>query len=316
MHPKLSIFVIAFALIAGALAIFLCNRLMRKYTLSYLSSYFYYLIFTYIFGVYSVIGSQAIQFLLSDHKIAEETVQSAASFLLVLGIPFLILAWYVFLRLTREFFNTQLSVFFAILYFGLSLLIFAAYIYFGVYGGSIGSISFHPSVKEIIHIFSGLNSAVFIYGILHLAIKTRKIKDINQRRAYRLFYSWYSLILVFTIVSLNLSLINSLFGLLFILGYMSFHLVPVLFIQFYLQKYYVSNVEEVSFDEKMKSVIRKYAISNRETEVIELICKGMTNQEISDSLYISLQTVKDHIHHVFIKTGVKNRVQLTNLLGK
>jgi DNA-binding CsgD family transcriptional regulator len=316
MHPRLSILVIAFALIAGALAIFLCNRLMRKYALSYLTSYFYYIIFTYIFGVYSIIGSQAIQFLLSDHKIAEETVQSAAGFLLVLGIPFLILGWYMFLRLTRELFQTQLNLLFTILYFGFSLMLFVAYIYFSVYGGSIGSISFHPDMKEIIYIFSGIQSGVFVFGILYLAIKTRKIKDINQRRAYRWFYSWYSVILIFTIVFLNLSTLNSLFGLLFILGFMSFHLVPVLFLQFYLQKYYVSNVEEGSFDEKMKLTTEKYGISKRETEVIELICKGMTNQEISDSLFISVQTVKDHIHRIFLKTGVKNRVQLTNILEK
>jgi len=316
MHPKLSIFVIAFSLIAGALAIFLCNRLMRKYALSYLSSYFYYIIFTYIFGVYSIIGSQAIQFLLSDHKIEEETVQSAASFLLVLGIPFLILGWYMFLRLTREFFQKQLSLLFAFLYFGIFLLLFAAYIYFNVYGGSIGSASFHPEIKEIIYIFSGIHSAVFIYGILYLALKTRKVKDVNQRRTYRWFNIWYTIILVFTIASLNLSLVNSLFGLLFLLGYMSFHLVPILFLQFYLQNHYISNVGEESFKERMESVIGKFGISNRETEVIELICKGMTNQEISDSLYISVQTVKDHIHWVFLKTGVKNRVQLTNLLGK
>jgi len=96
---------------------------------------------------------------------------------------------------------------------------------------------------------------------------------------------------------------------------MSFHLVPLLFIQIYLQNHYVSNVEEGSFGDKMKFVTEKYGISNRETEVIELICKGMTNKEISDSLYISVQTVKDHIHRIFLKTGVKNRVQLTNLLG-
>jgi len=45
-----------------------------------------------------------------------------------------------------------------------------------------------------------------------------------------------------------------------------------------------------------------------------LICKGNSNQDISDSLFISLQTVKDHIHRIYLKTGVKNRVQLTNLI--
>lgn len=124
MYPRLSIFVIVLALMAGAVAIFLVNRMMRKYPLPYLSSYFYYLIFTYIFGTYSIIGSQVIQFLLSDLKIAEETVQSAAVFLLVLGIPFLILGWYMFLRLTHEFFQEQLSNIFVYSYFAISLMLF------------------------------------------------------------------------------------------------------------------------------------------------------------------------------------------------
>ncbi len=316
MHPRLSIFVIAFTLMAGALAIFICNRLMKKYLLAYLSSYFYFIIFTYVFGVYSIIGSQAIQFLLRDHKIAEETVQSAASFLLVLGIPFLILAWYMFLRLTRELFQKTLSAPFALIYFTITLLLFASYIFFGVYDESIGSISFHPDLKEIIYIFSGIHTLVFVFGILYLVVRTRKIKDINRRKAYRWFYSIYGFILVFTVVTLNLSLANPFFGLLFVLGFMGFHVVPVLFLNIYLQNYYVDNVEDESFLDKMNSIIEKYKISNRETEVIELICKGMTNQEISDSLFISVQTVKDHIYHIFLKTGVKNRVQLTNLLGK
>jgi len=38
------------------------------------------------------------------------------------------------------------------------------------------------------------------------------------------------------------------------------------------------------------------------------------NKEISDTLFISLQTVKDHIYRIFQKTDVKNRVQLINLI--
>ncbi|MCK4465263.1 MAG: response regulator transcription factor, partial [Bacteroidales bacterium] len=55
-------------------------------------------------------------------------------------------------------------------------------------------------------------------------------------------------------------------------------------------------------------------ISRREEEIIQQICEGKSNKEISEALYISLQTVKDHIYRIFIKTGVKNRIQLTNLI--
>ena len=59
-----------------------------------------------------------------------------------------------------------------------------------------------------------------------------------------------------------------------------------------------------------------YDISRREREVIELICAGKTNKEIEEELFISLQTVKDHTHRIYKKTGVKNRVQLNNLVRK
>ena len=60
----------------------------------------------------------------------------------------------------------------------------------------------------------------------------------------------------------------------------------------------------------------RYGITPREREIIDLICAGSTNQEIADRLYISLATVKDHNYNIFRKTGVRNRVELVNLLGK
>ena len=61
------------------------------------------------------------------------------------------------------------------------------------------------------------------------------------------------------------------------------------------------------------ALLSKYSISKRESEVISLICQGKTNNEISEALFISLQTVKDHTSRIYKKAGVKNRVQLANL---
>ena len=61
---------------------------------------------------------------------------------------------------------------------------------------------------------------------------------------------------------------------------------------------------------------RKYGITGREFEIIALICRGKTNQEIADELCISAQTVKDHNYNIFQKTGVKNRTQLARLFMK
>jgi len=47
-------------------------------------------------------------------------------------------------------------------------------------------------------------------------------------------------------------------------------------------------------------------LSDREEEVLRLICKQLTAQEIADKLSVSKRTVDGHRNNIFIKTGVKN----------
>ena len=57
-----------------------------------------------------------------------------------------------------------------------------------------------------------------------------------------------------------------------------------------------------------------YEITKREAEIVLEICTGKTNKTISEKLFITLQTVKDHTHHIYTKTGINSRVQLSNLV--
>jgi len=50
-------------------------------------------------------------------------------------------------------------------------------------------------------------------------------------------------------------------------------------------------------------------LSEREVEVLGLIVKGFTNQDIGDLLHISSKTVATHITHIFEKTGCSNRAE-------
>ncbi len=73
-------------------------------------------------------------------------------------------------------------------------------------------------------------------------------------------------------------------------------------------------IQNLERDENhLEQLNRKFKISKREREVIDLICEGKTNKEIEDRLFISIQTVKDHIYRIYQKTGVRNRVELSNL---
>jgi DNA-binding NarL/FixJ family response regulator len=51
-------------------------------------------------------------------------------------------------------------------------------------------------------------------------------------------------------------------------------------------------------------------LSQREREIIVLIAQGYKNKEIAEKMFITEQTVKNHLHNVFDKLGVSDRLEL------
>ncbi len=49
------------------------------------------------------------------------------------------------------------------------------------------------------------------------------------------------------------------------------------------------------------------SLSPREHEVAALVAEGLSNKQIGGRLFISLATVKDHMHHILTKTGLSSR---------
>lgn len=50
-------------------------------------------------------------------------------------------------------------------------------------------------------------------------------------------------------------------------------------------------------------------LTPRESEVIELVCRGLSNEDISRELYISMNTVKTFIRGAYRKIGVDTRAR-------
>jgi two-component system nitrate/nitrite response regulator NarL len=51
-------------------------------------------------------------------------------------------------------------------------------------------------------------------------------------------------------------------------------------------------------------------LSNREKEIVNLVAQGYKNKEMAEKLFISEQTVKNHLHNIFEKLGVSDRLEL------
>ena len=54
---------------------------------------------------------------------------------------------------------------------------------------------------------------------------------------------------------------------------------------------------------------KNYGLSSREMEVLLLLSEGNTNKEIAKALWISEQTVKTHVAHIFNKLGTSDRTE-------
>ncbi len=57
-------------------------------------------------------------------------------------------------------------------------------------------------------------------------------------------------------------------------------------------------------------------LTEREKEVLRLVCDGLTNAEIATCLHVSRETVKSELKRIFRKIGVGNRTQAAVLLVK
>jgi DNA-binding CsgD family transcriptional regulator len=69
-----------------------------------------------------------------------------------------------------------------------------------------------------------------------------------------------------------------------------------------------------SFGQAMEFVVDSYDLSRRQAQVALCCAEGLTNAQIGERLFISEQTAKCHLRHVFVKFGVKRRTELISHL--
>lgn len=62
-------------------------------------------------------------------------------------------------------------------------------------------------------------------------------------------------------------------------------------------------------------MIHRFGVSRRECEILQLLMGGRETKEIAEQLFISVHTVKNHIHSIYQKTGTNSKVQLLNIIN-
>jgi DNA-binding CsgD family transcriptional regulator len=304
MVTLLVVIIFIFCVAFTASGVVLSTRLRNKYGANLFSTLLYYQVFIFTFGFYGLWGQMVIKSFLSG-IVSSALLESFTSISILLGIPFLLFAWLMLIRFSREISGRGRSNSFILWFLVLNFLILI------VIGLLIRKETFMRPDKIIRYYFIGLT---FIYTLVSSAfiIMPGHNKSVIHNSESRIISLAVIFVMVIQCMALFLyddyQLAGLIFIFLFFAGnsflplYMSYGIVLSILME--------SPGKDLSFDDFCKN----FEISPRESEIIREICNGLSNQEISDKLFISLQTVKDHTHRIYIKTNARNRVQLINLV--
>ncbi len=169
---------------------------------------------------------------------------------------------------------------------------------------------------------------VFIIGIIMLVYAIGKMKEEKQRKWTALLSVMLSLYMLYIIWWDVCSCLDVRYDVTMFLNFDPvhfFYLVICAIVLYLIIKkdeirlgYYIANIiglnkEEVS---SIEDAARKYTLTMREIEVVQLVYDGWSNPDIAEKLVISENTVKHHLNSIYKKTHTKSRFQLIHIINE
>ena len=310
MRIELLSYIATFVISSGlaVIGILVSYQLYQSQQKSLLQILLYQQIFLFSFFIYGIWGNMVIRQVISDINLNVELANKLAIFIPGLGVPFLMVSWFMLLKFGYNLNGYTITKIFTYSYFSIFILILIVPAlllqggYFEIYG--------NPDLF-IIRVFVLLNLTIHLFFFIPFLKPKNKllIKELGFNKLGILIYVSGVILYSFLLSFFDLyGYISTCIAILFLF------VVNVFFPGFVRINIKPAQPEQGSENMDFKSFCSLYEISKREAEIILEICTGKTNKAISEKLFITLQTVKDHTHRIYTKTGVKSRVQLANLV--
>ncbi len=298
----LALFILSVALAAGSIV--LASRLRNRYRIEIFSTLLYFLVFIFTFGFYGIWGQVLIKAFLSSY-IDQDLITKFSNISLLLGLPFLVFAWLMLMRFSGEVsgrkYNNRYLIWFLLVNFAIIT--------------TLGYLITQERVSNpelLIRCYFFIMNFIFSAGASLLILFPRKGKLIVHNHDRRIIAGVLLIILCLQYIPLIFYTYSVYIALVFILAFFAGNsFLPVYFTYGTMMS---SVTDEPGKELSFEDFCLKYDISPREVDIIREICNGLSNKEIADRLFISLQTVKDHTHRIYIKSNVRSRVQLINLV--
>ena len=292
----------------------LAHRFITTYNTEFHRNYFYYLVTFFAFAFYGIWGPIIMRVLLTSIALENEVVKAVANFLPVLGVPFLLISWIMLVKMGFSLVEAKAGskayrIYFAYLAAVVTVVV-GVYFFVDTTGWLFGE---QLRITEIA-IFIGFEMG---YMVLFTGIvwKYSRKQEYPNKKIMNRFVFLMLLALMVRLVALPFVFSGPWILAALILVYFMTNFIPLFYLKVNADMVFVPLHAEHPNEGKKEYIFQKYQISKREREIVEQICLGKTNQQIADTLFISLQTVKDHTHRIYNKIGINSRMKLVQMVN-
>jgi len=310
-HVLIAFYIIA--VFAGGLSLFYANQLKRIHPVPFLSSYTRFILFVCLLAVYYLLSiyfhvnllgpSPSFSVILKFYTI----VRSLIFFSVVAGLVlfFIRSVWQLIQRsVNRLFWNIFIA----------SLVVF-------VFSYGIGAALFFinnnyewmlstQSVLRVWKMVMPLAAMIFLfrYGL--------GLQDPARKKMTNIFITFYSLGFILLYATIKIPVSKIVGGSLQIFVLFLFGIFPIFWLIRYFQSGAILSEISVASKNVLDGIEKKYNLSRREREVMDLILKGQSNKEIMRVLFLSHGTVRNHTSNLYQKLGINSRLKLIQFILK
>lgn len=311
MWIEYAAYILTFIITTGlsVIGIMVSYQLYQSYQKPFLQILLYQQIFLISFFVYGIWGNIALHEIISDFNISVGLSKRLFVFIPILGIPFLVISWFMLIRFAFIMNGIKITKRFSMLYFPVFLVAVFLFVFF-----IQKEIIILPTDPDLFIIYTLVltNFVMHLFFIAPFITQKKEsqiIKETGFSRKYALIY--FSGIIIYSVVICNYKIFEFISVCISILLLFAGSVILPVFIK--LNRKIVAN-EAQNGNINFAEFCKLYEISKREAEIILEICTGKTNKAIAEKLFITLQTVKDHNYRIYSKMGVKSRGQLASLV--
>jgi DNA-binding CsgD family transcriptional regulator/uncharacterized membrane protein len=313
LMAHLAVFLKIFSIPFGIIAMIILFQHHHKYHYQYLRIYGY-IVTIVVFNAVLTMGLFYIHTNLYPRFLSSTALVGETIYCFLTSLTRLVLC-YLYALLYRDFMQKREPNKYRNLFLMFGGLLLAVLIFFSFYSIQTSNVLPISNVSVTLILLCNLfNIGVLLILHKNIARINDKGKQTAVRRFTRVMLIPYLLAMLVFILHLFYIFSNEVFVVFFFIFEVVLFGFPIFYLKRFMELYHgVIELTEPDMEKQFAKLLNKYNISKREREVLELICEGKTNKQIEKILFISLQTVKDHVSRIYQKTGVKNRVQLNNL---